>query len=102
MSGNSTRDTFRDKWQNNPDAVFETTLREGSTIQSWILRRNGLSSLDDLAALLRGRRRILDAGCGNGRVTALLTRQAPPDAEIIGIDTRPQMLQPTASATIRA
>jgi SAM-dependent methyltransferase len=86
MPGDGTRETFRDKWQNNPDAVFATTLREGSTIQSWILTRNGLSSPADLAALLRGRRRILDAGCGNGRVTALLARHAPAEAEIVGID----------------
>jgi SAM-dependent methyltransferase len=81
-----TRDTFRDKWRNNPDAVFDATLREGSTVQRWILERNGLHSASQLTDLLRGRRRILDAGCGNGRVTALLARHAQDEAEVWGID----------------
>lgn len=81
-----THDAFRDKWHNDPDAVFAATLREGSSIQRWILERNGLASPAALGALLRKKRRILDAGCGNGRVTALLARHAPDDAEIWAID----------------
>lgn len=77
---------FRDKWANNPDATFQTTLTEGSTIQRWILSRNGFADLPAFAAWLEGRRRILDAGCGNGRVTALIARHAPAESEISGID----------------
>jgi SAM-dependent methyltransferase len=81
-----TAKSFADKWQNNPLCAFDATLREGSDIQSWILNRNGFATTRELAEFLAGKKRILDAGCGNGRVTALLRKYAPPDAEIIGID----------------
>lgn len=82
----STYTSFRDKWRNNPDVAFSQTLRDGSEIQRWILTRNGFASQRELAAFLAGKRRILDAGCGNGRVTALLAQNAKPDTEIVGID----------------
>ena len=82
----STHTTFRDKWRNNPDVAFEQTLREGSEIQRWILARNGFASLRALAAHLAGKASILDAGCGNGRVTALLAQNAAPQTRIVGID----------------
>jgi SAM-dependent methyltransferase len=81
-----TRRSFRDKWQNNADLAFRQTLTEGSEIQSWILGRNGFASLQELRAHLAGRRRILDAGCGNGRVTALLRSVATDEAEVVGVD----------------
>jgi len=77
---------FRDKWLNNPDATFRATLTEGSTLQRWILARNGFAGPREFAEWLSGRKRILDAGCGNGRVTALLAMHAPADCEICGID----------------
>jgi SAM-dependent methyltransferase len=82
----STQVSFRDKWHNNPDVAFAQTLREGSEIQRWILSRNGFGSLADMAKFLSGKRRVLDAGCGNGRVTALLAQNAGLDADIVGID----------------
>jgi len=85
MSDNTAR-SFTGKWQENPRAFFEETLREGSDTQRWILGRNGFASPLELRAYLAGKRRILDAGCGNGRVTALLRRLAPEAAEIVGID----------------
>lgn len=78
--------SFRDKWEHNPDLAFAETLREGSDIFTWILSRNGLATPDALRAWLRGRARILDAGCGNGRVTALLRKYAPPSTAVVGID----------------
>ena len=78
--------SFRDKWENNTQLAFEETLREGSDIFEWILSRNGFKSPDELRAHLASKRRILDAGCGNGRVTALLHRYASVDAEVVGID----------------
>lgn len=78
--------SFRDKWTNNPGLAFSETLNEDSDIFQWILRRNGLSSPDALREWLRGRARVLDGGCGNGRVTALLRRYAPPETEIVGVD----------------
>ena len=78
--------TFRDKWSRNPDLAFRQTLDEGSEIFKWIVTRNGFADSGGLRRHLEGRRRILDAGCGNGRVTALLRRYADPAAEIVGID----------------
>jgi SAM-dependent methyltransferase len=78
--------SFRDKWTNNRRLAFGETLREGSDIFNWLLTRNGCPTPDSFRAWLLPRRRVLDAGCGNGRVTALLHRYAPPEAEIVGID----------------
>lgn len=86
MTSDQTARSFRDKWENNPDLAFAETLREGSDIFRWILTRNGFSSTEAFRSWLQPRRRILDAGCGNGRVTALLRRYAAPDAAIVGID----------------
>jgi len=83
----NTKKSFSDKWGQNERLAFDETLREGSEIQSWILRRNGFASKAELVSHLRGQRRILDAGCGNGRVTALLREcTSPSTAEIVGID----------------
>lgn len=81
-----TASSFRDKWEKNSQLAFSETLKEGSDIFQWILSRNGFLSGEELRAHLHGKRRILDAGCGNGRVTALLHRYANPEAEIIGVD----------------
>jgi SAM-dependent methyltransferase len=85
MTTNTER-SFRDKWENNRTAAFASTLEEGSDINRWILGRNGFVSSEDLASYLKSRSRILDAGCGNGRVTALLRKYAPVMTEIVGID----------------
>ena len=82
----NTRRSFHDKWHRNAQLAFSETLREGSDIQRWILNRNGFASLADLREFLRGKRRILDAGCGNGRVTALLRQCASDTAPVVGID----------------
>jgi len=81
-----TRRSFREKWANSPNAAFKSTLTEGSEIQNWILNRNGFQTLSDLKAYLASKTRILDAGCGNGRVTALLSSVAAPGAKVRGID----------------
>lgn len=86
MSENNTARSFDDKWRRNADFIFADTLREGSSILSWILERNGWSGLGDLRARLEGRRRVLDAGCGNGRVSALLRECADPATQVVGID----------------
>ena len=81
-----TAKTFSDKWGQNPDLAFAQTVDENAEIGRWILERNGWSDGEGLAAYLAGKRRILDAGCGNGRVTALLQRRAPAESEIVGVD----------------
>jgi 2-polyprenyl-3-methyl-5-hydroxy-6-metoxy-1,4-benzoquinol methylase len=82
----NTEESFADKWNHNPRLAFDETLREGSSILQWILSRNGFADVQGLARHLRDRRRILDAGCGNGRITALLRAHTSTDAEIVAID----------------
>ncbi len=79
-----TRRSFREKWAKNVDAAFVNTQTEGSVLQSWILNRNGFANLAELGAYLAPKKRVLDAGCGNGRVTALLASSY--DGPIVGID----------------
>jgi SAM-dependent methyltransferase len=83
--GDQTRRSFSDKWSKNPSLAFKLTLDPNSMFQKWILERNGWPTADALRDYLKGRQRILDAGCGNGRVTALLGSLAP-HAEVVGID----------------
>ena len=78
--------SFQDKWQQNRKLAFEETTKEGSDIYSWILGRNGFASGDELRQYLAPKKRILDAGCGNGRVTALLHKFAHSTAELVGVD----------------
>ena len=78
-----TATTFREKWTRNPDLAFRQTLDESSEIFRWILNRNGFETPVQLKAFLADKRRILDAGCGNGRVTALLRHYSPPEAEVV-------------------
>jgi len=77
---------FRDKWEHNPALLFAHTADEGSEFFRWLLARNGFRSDAALRKFLRGKRRILDAGCGNGRVTAMLRSRAPVEARIVAID----------------
>lgn len=81
-----TKKTFHDKWKNNPDVAFAQTLKEGSDIFNWILNRNGFKNQQELTKYLKTKHRILDAGCGNGRVTGLLRKYAPDDSSIVGFD----------------
>lgn len=78
--------SFRDKWEKNRDLAFTETLREGSDIFTWILNRNGFHCVFDFREWLASKTRILDAGCGNGRVTALLKKYSNQHTEIVGID----------------
>jgi SAM-dependent methyltransferase len=78
--------SFSQKWNNNPDLAFDETSNESSDVFNWIIRRNGWRTPSDLRSYLDDKKRILDAGCGNGRVTKLLCNYGSPTAEIIGID----------------
>lgn len=77
--------SFGDKWNKNPDIGVSQTLDPNSVFQKWILERNGWDDSSRLKKSLEGRKRILDAGCGNGRVTALLASMAP-GSRIVGVD----------------
>jgi SAM-dependent methyltransferase len=82
---NQTRRSFREKWAQNPELALKQTLDRKSSFQKWILERNGFKDADDAAEQLKLYSRILDAGCGNGRVTALLAHLVP-KAKVIGVD----------------
>lgn len=85
-----TKKTFRDKWVNNPDLAFSQTLDAKSEIFNWILNRNGFKSSKELQRYLGSKKRVLDAGCGNGRVTALLRKYSDPQiTEVVGVDVAP-------------
>jgi SAM-dependent methyltransferase len=82
-----TKNSFHDKWHKNKDLAFENTLKENSEIQNWILNRNGFENLESFKSYLAKTHRILDAGCGNGRITALLRAITDfKQCEIVGID----------------
>jgi arsenite methyltransferase len=81
-----TNSSFLQKWTNGSTAFLATTLDEKSEIFSWIIGRNGFNTPGEFAGWLSPRKRILDAGCGNGRVTHLLRRYAQEDTDILGID----------------
>jgi SAM-dependent methyltransferase len=80
----NTARSFSDKWHKNTDLVFAETLREGSDIFNWIVTRNGWENADGVRAFLKDKKRVLDAGCGNGRVTALLRIYSNPESTQIG------------------
>jgi SAM-dependent methyltransferase len=83
----NTERSFRDKWEKNQDLAFKQTLTEGHDINRWILERNGFTSHAGLKGYLERKTRILDAGCGNGRVTALLRECSSPEhTQIVAID----------------
>lgn len=86
MASLSTARSFHDKWHESPDLAFRQTNTPGSDIQTWILRRNGWETPEGLTEYLADRHRILDAGCGNGRVTALLASHMAPESQIVGVD----------------
>jgi SAM-dependent methyltransferase len=84
---NNTKNSFKDKWEKNTDCAFENTNTEGSDIFNWILNRNGFNLPLEFSNFLSNKKRILDAGCGNGRVTSLLRNYTNNDStEIVGID----------------
>lgn len=87
MADNNTARSFSDKWHRNKDLAFSNTLNPESDVFKWILGRNGFNSPEQFRSFLSGKTRILDAGCGNGRVTALLrTNSNEKQTEVIGID----------------
>lgn len=82
----NTAKSFQDKWEKNQNLAFEETARPGTDIYNWILTRNGFADAASLRAFLSDKARILDAGCGNGRVTNLLHQHASDKAQLVAID----------------
>lgn len=69
--------SFKDKWENNKSEFFADLLNPESEITQWLLQRNGFNSFAELGVFLKKQRRVLDAGCGNGRVTNLFASLTP-------------------------
>ena len=87
MTNNNTAKSFDDKWHRNAGLAFENTLNPKSDIFKWIMQRNGFENGDALQTYLKDKKRMLDAGCGNGRVTALLRTYSDDEkTEVVGID----------------
>lgn len=87
MADTNTAKSFSDKWHKNTNLAFDNTLDPNSDIFKWITQRNGFGNPEALKEYLKTKKRILDAGCGNGRVTALLRSYSNPETtEVVGID----------------
>ncbi|KAA5533766.1 class I SAM-dependent methyltransferase [Taibaiella lutea] len=87
MESNNTSRSFSDKWHKNAQLAFKTTSDPQSEVFNWIVGRNGFKDEQGLVNYLSDKKRILDGGCGNGRVTALLRKYSNPETtEIVGID----------------
>lgn len=87
MKENNTAKSFSDKWHRNADLAFSNTLNPNSDIFRWITSRNGFRDGEEMREFLSTKKRILDGGCGNGRVTALLRNYSNAEnTEVVGID----------------
>ncbi len=87
MADTNTAKSFSDKWHKNTGLAFDNTLDPDSDIFKWITTRNGFEDGEALREYLKTKKKILDAGCGNGRVTALLRNYSNPDTtKVVGID----------------
>lgn len=87
MEANNTAQSFSDKWNINSQLALANTLNEDSDIFKWITKRNGFENGAELKSFLYSKKRILDAGCGNGRVTALLRSFSDPETtKVVGVD----------------
>ncbi|HEU4391149.1 MAG TPA: hypothetical protein VFV34_25345, partial [Blastocatellia bacterium] len=77
-----TRAAFSSKWERAPDFGHEEKSR--TFYINWYLERYEWNSLEKLRTFLAGKRRILDAGTGNGRDTRLYAENSR--AEVFGVD----------------
>jgi SAM-dependent methyltransferase len=81
-----TKQSFYDKWSSsNTFQIGGSDAFDSDTLQ-WILVRNGCEDLESLRSKLKNSNRILDAGCGNGRILNLLRELVSPDVAIVGVD----------------
>ncbi|MBU0706719.1 class I SAM-dependent methyltransferase [Patescibacteria group bacterium] len=100
-----TVDAFSAKWDFDPDAVREERFRFANAwfldrfAASWVHRgeemflSSGRPSPEvELGWFLRGKHRILDAGCGLGNLTTMIAESAP-HAEVWGVDLSTAILK---------
>ena len=87
MTDTNTAKSFDDKWHRNSGLAFENILDPNSEIFKWIVERNGFNNAEGLKEFLSTKKSILDTGCFNGRVTALLRTYSDDEkTEVVGID----------------
>lgn len=86
MKDTKTEKTFSDKWNNNKNLFLDNILDDTTDIHNWIMTRNGWTNQSHMAEVLSQVKRVLDAGCGNGRVTKLIRNNTNNDTEVVGID----------------
>ena len=81
-----TKASFSDKWDNNINLAINETINKNSEIHKWILNRNGFFSELEFKKWLCNKKRILDAGCGNGRIIILFNQYISRHISIVGVD----------------
>ena len=81
-----TAKSFEDKWNHHAGDYFEATLNENLDIYQWIMRRNGFDDPQTFAGWFQQQSAILDAGCGNGRITKLIASATDDKVRIVGVD----------------
>lgn len=79
--------SFEQKWQKH--AYYHQHTADFYT--DWFLQRYGFKDIDDLGALLRPARNVLDAGTGSGRDAANFARAS--DATVFAVDLTAGALQ---------
>jgi SAM-dependent methyltransferase len=84
MNQTQTNQSFKDKWENSRTDFYEDLLNPASDITKWLLNRNGFADFEKVGQFLSTKKRVLDAGCGNGRVLNLFATLS--DVELVGVD----------------
>ena len=85
-SQDQTANSFKQKWTNANNFFLDTTTSDSSDINRWILNRNGFDNTDEFSSWIGSKTRILDAGCGNGRVSLLISKFLNQESSLVGID----------------
>ena len=85
-SQDQTANSFKQKWTNANNFFLDTTTSDSSDINRWILNRNGFDNTDEFSSWIGSKTRILDAGCGIGRVSLLISKFLNQESSLVGID----------------
>jgi SAM-dependent methyltransferase len=81
-----TAHSFSSKWHETSGYQIGGKDAFDAETLNWIVGRNGFETLDALGSYLGKHQRILDAGCGNGRILGLLRDVVPDTTELYGLD----------------
>lgn len=78
--------SFNSKWNAVSSYQIDGVSSFDSDTLSWIINRNGFSTLEEFATYLDQFDFLLDAGCGNGRILGLLNDILDDEKKLMGID----------------